>query len=169
MERFKSIGDIVSSNLFSGGFEKAHKTDRVLKSTKIETAIFEDLREDTPELTDYADKGKKKLKSFESLIEDVFQSIYGLKPRYVDEREMSAISKEFNKSILSDLMADDNYSAVKSVCEGKELPAIGATEEFTKSLLENLGSLINKATGGKGQVNGLYVMEQDKESLMQAL
>lgn len=169
MERFKSIGDIVSSNLFSGGFEKEHKTDRVLKSTKIETAIFEDLREDTPELTDYADKGKKKLKSFESLIEDVFQSIYGLKPRYVDEQEMSAISKEFNKSILSDLMADDNYSAVKSVCEGKELPAIGATEEFTKSLLENLGSLMNKATGGKGQVNGLDIMEKDKESLMQAL
>lgn len=115
MERFKSIGDVASSNLLSGGSDERQITDRVLKSTKIEQEIFEDLSEDIPELADYADKGKKKLKSFESLIEDVFQSIYGLKPRYIDESKMSQLAKEFNKNILSDLMADDNYSAVKSV------------------------------------------------------
>lgn len=169
MGRFKSIGDVVSSNLLSGGFDESQITDRVLKSTKIEQEIFKDLSADTPELADYADKGKKKLKSFESLIEDVFQSIYGLKPRYVDESKMSQLAKEFNKNILSDLMADDNYSAIKSVCEGKELPAIGATEEFTKSLFENLAGIMNKAAAGKGQVNGLDTMEQDKERLLQTL
>ncbi len=169
MERFKSIGDVVSSNLLSGDSGARQIIDRVLKSTKIEQEIFEDLSEDIPELADYAEKGKKKLKSFESLIEDVFQSIYGLKPRYVDEDKMSQLAKKFNKTILSDLMADDNYSAVKSVCEGKELPAIGATEEFTKSLLENLAGIMNKAAAGKGQVNGLDTMEQDKEQLLQTL
>lgn len=169
MERFKSIGDVLSSNLLSGGFDKRQITDRVLRSTKIEKEIFEDLSEGIPELADYAEKGKKKLKSFESLIEDVFQSIYGLKPRYVNESKLSQIAKEFNKNILSDLMADDNYSAVKSVCEGKELPAIGATEEFTKSLFENLAGIMNKAAAGKGQVNGLDTMEEDKEQLLQTL
>ena len=169
MERFQSIGDVASSNLLSGLFDKRQITDRVLKSTKIEQEIFEDLSRDVPELADYADKGKKKLKSFESLIEDVFQSVYGLKPRYVDENNMSQLARTFNKNILSDLMADDNYSAVKSVCEGKELPAIGATEEFTKSLFENLTGIMNKAAAGKGQVNGLDTMEQDKEALIKTL
>ena len=66
-------------------------------------------------------------------------------------------------------MDDDHYSAIKHVCEGKELPAIGATEEFTQNLLENLSSLMNKATGGKGQVNALDLMEQDKEELYKQL
>lgn len=169
MERITSIEDILS-----GGFDFSNnnadpKTDRVLKSTKIEQSIFEDLQEDAPELSEYEQQGKQKLKSFDSLIEDVFQSVYGLKPRYTDESRMSALSKEFNKNILEELMNDDNYSAVKSVCEGKELPAIGATVEFTGSLLKNLSSLMNKATNGKGQVNGLDTMEQDKAELMQQL
>ncbi len=169
MKRFNSYKDVVSSDILPDSNGERQKTDRVLKSTRVETEIFEDLSADVPELADYTGQGTKKLKSFESLVKDVFQSIYGLNPRYIDETEMTQIAKEFNKSILSDLMADDNYSAVKSVCEGKELPAIGATEEFTKSLLENLSSIMNKATSGKGQVNGLDTMEQDKEQLLQTL
>ncbi len=169
MEQFKSYEDVISSNILSRAFEEGETTDRVLNSTRIEKEIYEDLCEDTPEIAEYAKQGSKKLKSFESLIADIFQSIYGLKPKYIDESKLSAIAKEFNKSILHDLMADDNYSAVKSVCEGKELPAIGATEEFTKSLLEDLSSILNKATSGKGQVNGLDIMEKDKEALMEIL
>ena len=168
MQRFTSIEDILTSGLLSENFKSTLKTDRVLKSTKIEKAIFDDLYSDT-DLEEYSDKGKKKLKSFDSLIEDIFQSIYGLRPRCVDEKDISAISKEFNKSILSDLMDDEKFSAVKSVCEGKELPAIGATEEFTQTLLDNIGSLMNKATKGNGQVNGLETMEQDKAMLEENL
>ena len=166
MERFNSIEEILSSNF---SFEAKPKTDRVLKSTRIEKAIFDDLRDDAPMLDTFEQQGKQKLRSFGSLIEDVFQSVYGLNPRYTEESELSSVSREFNKSILAELMADDNYSAVKSVCEGKELPAIGATEEFTQSLVGNLSSLMNKATSGKGQVGGLDLMEQDKEELMQKL
>ena len=163
MERFNSIEEILSSNF---SFEAKPKTDRVLKSTRIEKAIFDDLRDDAPMLDTFEQQGKQKLRSFGSLIEDVFQSVYGLNPRYTEESELSSVSREFNKGILAELMADDNYSAVKSVCEGKELPAIGATEEFTQSLVGNLSSLMNKATSGKGQVGGLDLMEQDKEELM---
>lgn len=169
MEIFKTIEDILSSDLLADiGKDKA-KTDRVLKSTRIENVIFKDLSKDVPELEEYERKGKQKLKSFDSLIKDVFQSIYGLNPRYVDQSEMSAISKEFNRNIIADLMKDDNYSSVKSVCEGKELPSISATEEFTRSLLLNLSSIMHRATGGKGQVTGLDTMEQDKEELMKKL
>lgn len=167
MELFKSIEQILSSDLIPD--KKMPKTDRVLKSTRIEKAIFNDLSEDVPELKEYERQGKQKLKSFDSLIEDVFQSIYGLNARYVDENELSAISREFNRNILNDLMADSNYTTIKSVCEGKELPSIGATEEFTQSLLFNLGSLMHKATNGKGQVTGLETLEQDKEELLQNL
>lgn len=167
MELFKSIEQILSSDLIPD--KKLPKTDRVLKSTRIEKAIFDDLSEGVPELKEYERQGKQKLKSFDSLIEDVFQSIYGLNARYVEEDELSAISREFNKNILSDLMADSNYATIKSVCEGKELPSIGATEEFTQTLLSNLGSLMNKAADGKGQVMGLETLEQDKEELLQSL
>lgn len=166
----KSIEEILSGDFQSKIEEdKKPKTHRVLKSTKIEQAIFDDLAEDADELQEYEEQGEKKLASFKSLVNDVFQSIYGLRPRFEDEENMSDLSMTFNKGILSELMSDSQYTAIKQVCEGKELPAIGATEEFTEKLLKNLSGLMNKATGGKGQVNALDVMEQDKTELREQL
>ena len=171
MNRFKTIDEVLSSDfgMVADGYSEKRKTDRVLKSTKIEQAIFEDLSSDCEELSEYEAKGKDKLKTFGSLINDVFQSVYGIIPRYTDEGDMSALSKSFNKGILENLMADDNYSSVKSVCEGKELPAIGATEEFTEKLLLNLDSIMRKTTGGKGKVDALNEMEKSKQELLEQL
>ena len=167
---FKSIEEILSSDFQNIiAVDKKPKTHRVLKSTKIEQAIYDDLSVDAEELQEYGIQGEKKLASFKSLVNDIFQSIYGLRPRFEDEENMSDLSKTFNKGILSELMDDDNYATIKQVCEGKELPAIGATEEFCEKLLENLSSLMNKASGGKGQVNALDMMEQDKEELLKEL
>ena len=166
----KSIEEILSGefqNMIAA--DRKPKTHRVLKSTKIEQAIYDDLSADAEELQGYKHEGEKKLASFNSLVNDVFQSIYGLRPRFLPEDDMSDLSKTFNKGILSELMDDDNYAAIKQVCEGKELPAIGATEEFSEKLLENLSSLMNKASGGKGQVNALELMEQDKEEYLKEL
>ena len=169
MEQFRSIEEILSGLSTLTGTVDTPKTDRVLKSTRIEQAIFDDLSGDADELASYEEQGSKKLKSFGSLVNDVFQSVYGLRPRYTDESQMTTLSREFNKGILTDLMADENYTAVKSVCEGKELPAIGATEEFTGQLLSNLDGLMEKATGGKGKVDALDKMEQDARDLSQTL
>ena len=169
MEQFRSIEEILSGLSTLTGTVEAPKTDRVLKSTRIEQAIFDDLSGDADELASYEEQGSKKLKSFGSLVNDVFQSVYGLRPRYTDESQMTTLSREFNKEILTDLMADENYTAVKSVCEGKELPAIGATEEFTGQLLSNLDGLMEKATGGKGKVDALDRMEQDARDLSETL
>ena len=165
---FKDIEEILS-----GGFEITYnstpKTDRVLKSTKIEQAIYEDVSSEMEELSEYGERGNKKLKTFNSLINDVFQSVYGLRARYNEESEMSDLSKTFNKGILSELMQDNNYSAVKSVCEGKEIPSISATEEFTEKLLYNLDALMRKSTDGRGDVDGLERMEADKKALYEKL
>lgn len=169
MEQFRSIEEILSGISSLTAFATEVKTDRVLKSTEIEQAIFDDLYSDADELASFEEQGAKKLKSFGSLVNDVFQSVYGLRPRYTEESKMTALSKEFNKGILTELMADENFTAVKSVCEGKELPAIGATEEFTGKLLENLDGIMDKATGGKGKVDALDKMEQDVRDLSQAL
>ena len=171
MEQFKTIEEILSSDFafIPDGYTQKAKSDRVLKSTRIEQAIFDDLYDDTSELADVEERGKRKLKSFDSLVNDVFQLIYGLREKYVDEKDMSELSKKFNKSIIQDLMKDDNFTAVKSVCEGKELLSISATEEFSGKLLENLDILMDKATGGKGKVEGLEKIEQDKLDLISEL
>ena len=118
MEQFKSIEELLSSDisLIPEGYTPKPKKDRVLRSTRIEQTIFDDLHDDGYELAELEDSGAKKLKSFKSLVNDVFQSVYGIKPKYTDEDELSDISKTFNKSIIADLMKDDNFNAVKSVC-----------------------------------------------------
>ncbi len=171
MEQFKSIEEILSSDfsLIPDGHTQKTKSDRVLKSTRIEQAIFDDLYDETSELANVEEKGKRKLKTFDSLVNDVFQSIYGLNAKYINDGDISELSKRFNKSIIRDLMLDDNFTAVKSVCEGKELPAISATEEFSETLLGNLDEIMNKATGGKGKIESLDKIEQDKLDLMSKL
>ena len=168
MNRFRSIDEVLSSDFaVSVNYSKERgKTDRVLKSTRIEQSIYEDLIGDCEDLSSYEKEGKTKLKTFGSLVNDVFQSVYGIVPRYTDEENMSSLSKSFNKGILEKVMSDDTYAAVKSVCEGKELPAIGATEEFTAKLLENLDDIMRKTTGGNGKVNALEEMENTKKELL---
>ena len=167
MEQFKTIGEILSSDfsLIPDGYTQKPKSDRVLRSTRIEQAIYNDLHDDEYELAELEDGGTKKLKTFKSLVNDVFQSVYGIKAKYTDETEMTDISKQFNKGIIDNLMKDDNFTAVKSVCEGKELPAMSATAEFVGELLSNLDTLMKKATGGKGKIDALDKMEQDKQKL----
>ena len=112
MDKYKSIEEILSgiSSLTASVTEV--KTDRVLRSTKIEQAIFDDLYSDADMLASFEEQGTKKLKSFGSLVNDVFQSVYGLRPRYTDESKMTALSKEFNKGILAELMADGTLDAL---------------------------------------------------------
>lgn len=161
--------------LLSGGFVDLQtsteqlKTDRVLKSTRIEQAIFDDLHSEAEALAECEQSGGEKLKTFDSLVNDVFQSVYTLQPKYIEETALSALSKQFNRSILDSLMADETYPAVKNVCEGKELPALSATEEFSEQLLDNLDALLDRATGGKGKADAIDKMQRDKENLLEKL
>ena len=167
---FQAIEELLSGGLADlQTSAEQPKTDRVLKSTRIEQAIFDDLHSEAEALAECEQTGKEKLKTFDSLVNDVFQSVYALKPKYIEETDLSALSKQFNRSILDSLMTDENYTSVKSVCEGKELPALSATEEFSEQLLGNLDALLNKATGGKGKADAIDNMRRDKKALLEKL
>ena len=166
MKYFEDIDSVLSAESEVFGKE-AEKTDRVLKSTKIEQMIYDDLSSDNDTLLSCVDSGKAKLTSFESLVNDVFQSVYGLSPKYNTESEMSFSAKTVGKQIIEELMKDDKYTAIKSVCEGKELPAISATEEFAESIYDNLDMLLEKTTGSKTDITNK--LEEDRQKLAEKL
>ena len=167
MERFETVEQLLSCDASFFRTDNDKKSDRVLKSTKIEQVIYDDLHAESEELSHSEKIGRQKLKSFDSLVNDVFQSVYGITPKFVDDAEMSSLSRQFNKNILDELMSDDDYSAIKSICEGKELPAIEATEEFTDDILGNLDELMNKVTGGNGKADTLDKLEKDRQEQLQ--
>ena len=167
MERFETVEQLLSCDSSFFRTDNDKKSDRVLKSTKIEQVIYDDLHAESEELSQNEEIGKQKLKSFDSLVNDVFQSIYGITPKFVDDEQISSLARHFNKNILDGLMSDDDYSAIKSICEGKELPAIEATEEFSDSILGNLDELMNKATGGNGKADTLDKLERDRQEQLQ--
>lgn len=146
MDQFEMLQKILSGQIdFLKPEQK--KSDRVLKSTGIEQAIYEELKGKSECLSACAERGSEKLPSFRGLIQDIYQSVYGLVPRYADTCDVSALAMQFNRPILEELMADEQYAAIKSVCEGKELPAIRATEEFAEKLETQLEDLMKKITG----------------------
>lgn len=57
------------------------RTDRVLRSTKLEDSIYTDLREGDDALGQTEQEAAQKLSSFPALSRDVFQSFYSLLPR----------------------------------------------------------------------------------------
>lgn len=143
--------------------------DRLLKSTGIEEMIYKDLYNENEELQAYEKQGEQKMKTFKSLIQDIFQSVYGINLKYRSEVELSPIARRLNKPILSDVMADENYAVIKSCCEGKELPAMGATEELTEALLGKLDQLLQMITGGNGKIDALDLLEQSQKKMAKQL
>lgn len=164
---YKNIYEVFNGGLMSrlDSLANANKGNRVLRSTKIEQEIFDELHADSNTLSDMEALGEKKLNTFGSLTNDIFQSFYGLGMKYVPDGELSTTAKTLNKRILSEVTADDQYGAVKAVCEGKELPSIGATEEFSETVLGQLDMVPEAATGGKGKINAMSELEQAAEKL----
>ena len=71
-----------------------------------------------------------KMASFPALTRDVFQSFYSLMPRRQETDHLSAAAQRFNAPILDHVLAHEDYPTLKAVCEGRELPAYEAAEEF---------------------------------------
>lgn len=159
MRIFKTVDDILASDIFA----EREYTDRVLKSTRIEQMIYDDLRGDSilPELES---RNIRRLKYFPQLANDVFQSIYGIRPKFNDDRDMPAQVRLVNKRILNELMSEDKYVAIKKICEGKELAAIAAAEEFSQTIADNLDSFL---PNDKNDV--LETLKKDREQLTQKL
>lgn len=123
---FRTIADVLHFPIaeFAALRRKtAQKTDRVMRSSKLEDSIYAELREDDRELDLTENAAAQKLNSFPALSRDVFQSLYSLAPRKNDADILTAAAQKFNVPILDHVVQQDDYPTLKNICEGRSLPA----------------------------------------------
>ena len=148
-DRFNSIGDMQETEFWDHLFKKAlgEEYDRILLPSRLQNKIFNELKNDSPELQEIEQAGKAQLSTFDSLVKDVFSACYSLNERRTDEEKLSPKVKHFNLNILNNLLKDSHFMAIKAMCEGLELPSIEACEEFCRSILNDLPELLKAADG----------------------
>ena len=123
---FRTITDVLHSpiaKLAALRRKPAQKTDRVMRSSKLEDSIYAELREDDTEMDMTENAAAQRLKSFPALSRDVFQSLYSLAPRKNDADMLTAAAQKFNAPILNHVVQQDDYPTLKNICEGRSLPA----------------------------------------------
>jgi uncharacterized protein with von Willebrand factor type A (vWA) domain len=169
-KQFRSIDDVLGSGIVSTlGAAKAPGMDRVLKSTGLEDKIYADLRRDDADMDRIEAESAAKLSTFPALSRDVYQSFYSLGVRRNEESDLSDTARQFNSHILDGIMTGEEYPTIKSVCEGRQLPAYDAASEFVNSVSDSLDDLLKEAGGDKGALNTLEKLTQQEESLMRDL
>lgn len=149
--------------------ERMERTDRVLRSTKLENNIYHDLRAEDTAMDEIERSAGEKLRSFPALSQDVFQSFYSLMPRHNDETVLSSAARKFNAPILEHITQSEEYPTLKEVCEGRELPAYEAALEFVSTVSDELAELMSQLGGKKGALNTLEKLEQTQEAAAQRL
>lgn len=149
--------------------ERMERTDRVLRSTKLENNIYHDLRAEDTAMDEIERSAGEKLRSFPALSQDVFQSFYSLMPRHNDETVLSSAARKFNAPILKHITQSEEYPTLKEVCEGRELPAYEAAAEFVSAASEELDELLRQLGGEKDALNTLEKLEQAQETAAQQL
>ena len=135
------------------------ETDRVLRSTKLEDSIYADLRDGDDGLEQAEGEAAKKLPSFPALSRDVFQSFYSLLPRKNEDGALSVAARKFNAPILEHITRSGDYPTLKTVCEGRELPAYEAASEFIARTARELDGLLADIGGEKNALNTLEKLE----------
>ena len=114
---YRTIDDVLQSPWGTvKPVKQQQKTDRVLKSTKLEDQIYTDLRSDDEALTELEQTSQKKLASFPTLSRDVFQSFYSLLPRRNDPDTLSVAAQKFHTKILDHMVQDEDYGTLKTIC-----------------------------------------------------
>lgn len=149
--------------------ERMERTDRVLRSTKLENNIYHDLRAEDTAMDEIERSAGEKLRSFPALSQDVFPSFYSLMPRHNDETVLSSAARKFNAPILEHITQSEEYPTLKEVCEGRELPAYEAALEFVSTVSDELAELMSQLGGKKGALNTLEKLEQAQEAAAQRL
>ena len=89
---FRSFEAVMSASwdrLSALSRRKEEKTDRVLRSTKLDDNIYADMRQEDEALDEIESTAAEKLKSFPALSRDIFQSFYSLTRRRNPEEKLS--------------------------------------------------------------------------------
>ena len=169
---FRTIADVLHSpiaELADLRRKPAQKTDRVMRSSKLEDSIYAELREDDTEMDMTENAAAQRLKSFPALSRDVFQSLYSLAPRKNDADMLTAAAQRFNAPILDHVAQQDDYPTLKNICEGRSLPAYEAAVEFTSRAAEELDGLLSELGGDKGALNTLEKLETARDAAAEEL
>lgn len=130
---FRSLSDVLASPLVqrARSFQPARSaTDRVLRATRLEDAVYRDLRREDGELDNIEKTCGEKLSTFPALSRDIYQSFYSLNVHRRPEKDLSEPARRFNAPILEEVMRSENYPAIKAACEGRQIPAYEAAGEF---------------------------------------
>lgn len=151
---FRSIDDVLVAGL-SQKPRNAPGSDRILRATRLEDKLYADLRCGDALMDGLEEEAKAKLATFDALSRDVYQSFYSLGVRRVEDGELSETARHFNGPILDDMMSGEDYPTIKSVCEGRQLPAYEAAAEFVENIAANLDGLLDQVGGEKGALNTL--------------
>ena len=147
----------------------AQKTDRVLQSSKLEDCIYRDLSRDDENMENIQQEAASKLHSFPALSRDIFQSFYSLFPKRTDADRLTAEAQKFNAKLLDHVTEDTDYPTIKSICEGRELPAYEAASEFTAKIGAQLDDLLPELGGKDGTLKTLEKLQAARNQAQQKL
>ena len=169
---FRTVQSVLDSrwgNFQYAGIPAAQKTDRVLQSSKLEDCIYRDLSEGDENLETVQQEAASKLHSFPALSRDIFQSFYSLFPKRNDTEKLTAEAQKFNAKLLDHVTEDADYSTIKSICEGRELPAYEAASEFTAKIGAQLDDLLSELGGRDGTLKTLEKLQEARNQAQQKL
>ena len=169
---FRTIQNVMDSrwgNFQYAGIPAAQKTDRVLQSSKLEDCIYRDLSKDDENLETIQQEAAPKLHSFPALSRDIFQSFYSLFPKRTDADRLTAEAQKFNAKLLDHVTEDTDYPTIKSICEGRELPAYEAASEFTAKIGAQLDDLLPELGGKDGTLKTLEKLQAARNQAQQKL
>ena len=171
LKPYRTIEDVLKSSWAQTSAEKksTETSDRVLRSTRLEDAIYQDHSEGDEELEEIEQEARRKLKSFPALSRDIYQSFYSLAPRKVDEAALSVEAKKFNSAILTRMTEQDDYPTLKNVCEGRDLLSYEAATEFISRTAENLDDFLSELGGDQGTLSTLEKLEAAKKQQQEVL
>ena len=169
---FRSLQDVWNSPLvqsarsFHRGSSNSHQ---VLKATKLEDAVYRDLRHGDDELDALEEACTPKLSTFPALSRAIFQSFYSLNVRRLPDSAFSEQARRFNALILEGVMDSDEYSSIKAACEGRQIPAYEAASEFISQVAGNLDDLPEQISGEKHTLNTLAKLEKKRDESLEQL
>lgn len=172
-QRFHSIDAVLSSPILSK--VRAYQPharkgeDRVLKATRLEDAIYEELRSGDADMDEVESSCRKKLGSFPALERDIYQSFYSFRAQRRAEEDLTGTARRFNAPILEHVMESDAYPTIKASCEGRRLPAYEATAEFTHQVADSLDELLRDAGREQKALDTLENLERQEDTAMERL
>lgn len=168
---FRSLTDVMASPLaaMAKTARPATGQHRVLKSTRLEDMVYNDLRRNDTDLDALESSCGQKLSTFPALSRDIYQSFYSLNVRKNDADTLSETAKRFNDPILEEMIHGDDYPVIKAACERRQLPAYEAAGEFVSQVADNLDSLMEQVGGEKKALDTLERLEQKRDQSMEQL